>query len=95
MYYIIDVNISKKNYLEKIHDSFISKIKNEWEIYTEEIVIDNTTIKQEYILIPYNTKITKSTEFEKIIIPTLPSYNWNINKEIIKQELLFNSYFIS
>ena len=48
-------------------------------------------IKQLHNLI----KLLDKPKIEKIIIPKLPEYKCKINKELIQQELLFTSYFIS
>lgn len=87
----------KQNYLKKIHESFISQIKNEIEMFEEIVKKENKTgfITQSYILLSNKNKINQKNEIEKIIIPNLPEYNWEINKESILHELLFNSYFIS
>ena len=83
------------NYLIKIHDSFLDQIKNVIQIFEEKVKIGDKEIIEYYILIPNKNKMTNKREYEKIKLPTLPNYNWEINKEIIQQELLMNSYFIS
>ena len=85
----------KMNYLIKIHDSFLDQIKNVIQIFEEKVKIGDKEIIEYYILIPNKNKMTNKREYEKIKLPTLPNYNWEINKEIIQQELLMNSYFIS
>lgn len=87
----------RKNYLESVHNSFLLQIQCYANILEEET---NLNKKIKYILIPKKESINKSkfnnsTAIEKIEIPNLPDYNWNINKEIIKNDLLFNNYFIS
>ena len=83
----------KKNYLEMIHNSFIHQISAERDIFKEESP-DNTIINYLYI-VKTNKKGILEKEYERINIPNLPDYNWDINKKIIQQQLLFNSYFIS
>ena len=85
----------KKNYLETIHNSFIQQISAEIDIYTEESP-ENKNLS--YFYIAKSKKkgmIPLGKEYERINIPILPDYGWKINKKVIQQELLFNSYFIS
>jgi DNA-dependent RNA polymerase len=84
----------KKNYLETVHNSFLNQIASYTDIFEESI--NNENIK--YIIIPTTTKKGKTKNIikqEKLILPNLPDYNWEINKDKIKNEILFNSYFIS
>ena len=51
-------------------------------------------------LINKKTSILKNfkTFPDKIIridLPQLPDYNWEINKDIINKEIMFNQYFVS
>ena len=60
----------KHNYLNKIHDSFIDQIKENNEIFEETVIINNKSVKQNYLLL-----LNNKSNLEKIIIPELPQYN--------------------
>ena len=81
----------KKNYLKNIHNSFLLQINNNFEIFEDFekkehfILVDKVVGKSRY----------KKNEVEKLYLPKLPDYNWNINKNEINKQLLFSSYFIS
>ena len=87
------------NYLSLIHNSFLTQINSITNVYEERnndgninyILIDPNLIK--------NTKLIKNVIIEnnlaKLYLPKLPEYNWSVNKDILKKEIIFNQYFIS
>jgi DNA-directed RNA polymerase len=89
----------KKNYLETVHNNFILQINGHTEIFEEKIETlrelseSNKTQTKKYILIIKNDKIKKETE--KLYLPVLPDYKWEINKDKLSNEILYNLYFIS
>lgn len=103
-----DIYFNKK-YLDFIHECFLKQIESMNTIFTENkdgniikyILLDpkfkfNSKMK----LINKKTSILKNfkTFPDKIIridLPQLPDYNWEINKDIINKEIMFNQYLVS
>nr|QWO71443.1 RNA polymerase [Termitomyces sp. T8] len=84
----------KNNYLEYVHETFLRQISQKNDIYTKTTIINNLEVEVKYIIIP-SSNSSFNYKIETIYIPELPNYNWSINKEFIKKELLFSSYFIA
>lgn len=81
----------KQNYLETIHNSFLLQIATKFEIFKDH------DKNEKYIYVEKEVskgKINKK-DIEKLYIPQLPDYKWNINKDEINKQLLFSNYFIS
>lgn len=74
----------KDDYLNKMHNSFLNQIRG----YTE--IFKDSNKDEYYILIKNN--LNKS---EKLIIPNLPKFEWIMDKNKIKSDILYNLYFIS
>ena len=67
-----------------MHNSFLNQIRG----YTE--IFKDSNKDEYYILIKNN--LNKS---EKLIIPNLPKFEWIMDKNKIKSDILYNLYFIS
>jgi len=98
----------KKDYLEEIHNSFIKQIGGYTEIFKETnekgkliqyVLCSKTQVKK----VKYIDKETKKISIKnkevsntsKLIIPELPSFEWEVDVDKLKNEILFNLYFIS
>lgn len=83
----------KKDYLQEVHDSFIKQISGYTEVFEE---VKNKGELVKFILISKNknTDIRAKTDTIKYEIPNLPSFDWDINENKLKEEILFNTYFI-
>jgi len=80
----------KKDYLIEIHKSFIKQISGYTEIHEE--ISDGGKILQFMLINKSNKKGINLTQ--KVYIPILPSFEWDVDKNKLKEEILFNTYFI-
>jgi DNA-directed RNA polymerase len=79
----------KKDYLVELHNSFIKQINGYTEIFEEELEKGKLN---KFVLI---NKQDKKGKVEKFNIPTLPGFDWEIDVDKLKEEILYNTYFIS
>lgn len=80
----------KKDYLIEIHKSFIKQISGYTEIHEE--INDDGKILQFLLINKSNKKGINLTQ--KLYIPIFPSFEWDVDQNKLKEEILFNTYFI-
>ncbi len=84
----------ESNYLEELHNSIINQIRSYGELSYK--VVDGKNIA----LITINGKsgglISRSVSKAEVMeIPELPQFNWEDNKDYLKDRIMFAEYFIS
>jgi hypothetical protein len=80
----------KKDYLIEVHKSFIKQISGYTEIHEE--LSDGGKVLQFLLINKSNKKGISITQ--KVYIPDLPSFEWDVDQNKLKEEILFNTYFI-
>lgn len=81
----------KKDYLTEIHNSFLKQISGYTEIHEE--LSDDGKVLHFVLINKLNKKGIYNTQ--KVYIPNLPSFEWDVDQDKLKEEILFNTYFIS
>lgn len=91
------------NYLDLVHQNFISQIENEYDIIDE---IDSEGKIKKYFNVEVEVKkkinknknnntIEKTKKITKtILIPEVPNFSWHINKSKFENEIIYSLYFI-
>lgn len=80
----------KKDYLLELHDSFVKQIRGYTDIYEE----DSEEGKLCFVLLSSTNKKGKIIS-KKVYLPKLPAFEWDIDETKLKEEILYNTYFIS
>lgn len=81
----------KKDYLALLEETFLKQISERTEIHKG---VDTAGLPTQYLLVNKVTKkgVIKQTKEE---LPQLPAFNWDIDEDKLKSEILYNDYFIS